>query len=62
MTPKKFLASRRKLQMTQGELAAKLGLTERYIRYMERGQYDIEPRTELAVLYLLHEQTRDTQA
>lgn len=55
MTPEEFLSSRRKLKLTQPELAAKLGLSERYIRYMEYGRYDIEPRTELSMRYLLQQ-------
>lgn len=37
MTSEEFKATREKLKMTQGQLAYKIGLSERAIRYYEQG-------------------------
>lgn len=37
MTSEEFKATREKLNMTQGHLARKIGLSERSIRYYEQG-------------------------
>lgn len=38
--------------MTQGELAARLGITIRTITAIENAPRDVEPRYELAIRYL----------
>ncbi len=52
-TPERLREARRRLGMTQQELAETLGLTQRSISRMETGAQPIEPRTDLAVRYLL---------
>ena len=37
MTSEEFKATREKLKMTQGQLAYRIGLSERAIRYYEQG-------------------------
>lgn len=48
-------AARTELGLTQAGLANKLGLTGTFIGMMERDDKPIEPRTDLAVRYLLVE-------
>jgi DNA-binding XRE family transcriptional regulator len=45
---------RKRLAMTQAELAAALDLSPQFIGMMERGEKPIEKRTELAVLYIAY--------
>jgi predicted transcriptional regulator len=53
MQPDDLRAKRKLMELTQGDLAASLGLTTTFIGLMERGTKKIERRTELAVLYLV---------
>jgi len=46
-------AQRKGAGLTQGELAAAVGLTLGFIGEMERGEKAIERRTELAIRYVL---------
>jgi DNA-binding XRE family transcriptional regulator len=53
MAPEQFKQARQKLGYTQQALADKLDMTSRAIGGMERGEFPIELRTELAVKHLL---------
>lgn len=53
MQPAEFRDGRKRLGLTQGELAAALALSTPFISMMERGEKPIERRTALALLYLL---------
>lgn len=56
MTPPELKQARQKLGLTQQALAEKLDMTSRAIGGMERGEFPIEVRTDLAVKYLLTRQ------
>lgn len=56
MTSQELRHARRKLGLTQQQLADKLGLTRVFIGMMERGERAIEKRTALSVLYLLRDE------
>lgn len=62
MTPAELLAARHTLGLSQARLAAALGLSRVYVGQMERGAYGIEPRTALAVQYLLLTRTTPRKA
>lgn len=51
----KLKAARAEMGLTQAGLADKVGLTGTFIGMMERDDKPIEPRTDLAVRYLLVE-------
>lgn len=51
----KLKAARAEMSLTQAGLADKIGLTGTFIGMMERDDKPIEPRTDLAVRYLLVE-------
>lgn len=52
MQPDEFRRLRKNLNLSQGRLAAELGLTLGWISKMELGQAPIERRTALALRYL----------
>lgn len=45
-------ALRKEIGLSQVQLAAAIGMTQTYISMMERGTYNVEKRTELAVRYV----------
>lgn len=54
MTPAELIAARKRLGMSQIQLARELGMkADRQIRRMEKGQSPIHKRTEIAVRDLL---------
>lgn len=53
MQPNDLKAARKAMGLTQADLAGLLGLTPQFIGMMERGEKAIEPRTVLAVRYLM---------
>lgn len=53
MQPDELKDARQGLGLSQAELAKVLGLSGNFISMMERGDKAIEPRTELAVNYLI---------
>lgn len=53
MSPDELRQARTALGLTQTQLADILGMTRRSISRMEHGAQPIEPRTALAVRYLL---------
>lgn len=52
-TPAKLRAARRRLGLSQREMAEALGLSREAIQTMEYGTRPIERRTDLALRYLL---------
>ena len=61
MNPTQLIAARKRLGLTQPQLAEALGITTSAIWRMEKGQRPIEKRTELAIRYLqLKTPTKET--
>lgn len=55
MQPDELKAMRKQAGLSQGDLAAEVGLSQGFIGEMERGEKPIEKRTELAVRYLVEQ-------
>lgn len=47
-----FRATRERLRLTQTELGERLGLSLRFVRYIEKDEREIDGRTELAMRWL----------
>ena len=60
MTSAEFKQARRKLGLTQQDLADKFGLARETIGQIERGSYDIDPRTALALQQLANREELTT--
>ncbi len=52
MKPEKFLKIRKKLKLTQSQIAKDLGVTERAIRYYEAGDREIPLSIEKLLQYV----------
>ena len=59
MKPEKFYKIRKKLKLTQAEIAQDLGLTERTIRHYEAGDREISLSIEKLLRYVAKERGFD---
>ncbi|WP_395637529.1 helix-turn-helix domain-containing protein [Sphingorhabdus sp.] len=59
MKPEKFYSIRKKLKLTQSEIAEDLGITERTIRHYEAGDREISLSIEKLLRYVAKERGFD---
>jgi transcriptional regulator with XRE-family HTH domain len=62
MTPEDLVARRKRMGMTQSQMAHELGMTDRTLRRLEKGKSPIHKRTEMAVEKLMQERRLAPQA